>query len=150
MFETLHASHNGSLYRAHLRDFGDIAHVVGEHRLDTISTRDNEVVFWFTPSTHCSRMQVNMRATQLLLLTAALTPRRVPLLRGNIVITGNDGCGNPAGLTAEQMYRLTTREPSSTQQCILDWRVTRDQRARRRARRLPEPTYLDGIMRSRR
>lgn len=148
MLEAIHASHNGNLYRVHLRDRDDIADLVREHRLETVSSRDNSIVFWFTPSTHCSHMQLNKQATELLLMSTAFTARQVPLLRGNIVITGNDGHGNPAELTPAQMNRLIDTEPTGRQEWILSWRFTRDERARRRASRSTEATRMAAIVRS--
>ena len=76
MFQTLHASHNGNLYRVQLHDRGDIADLVREHRLETATSGDGHIVFWFTPSTHSSHMQVNKQATELLLATTRFTLAR--------------------------------------------------------------------------
>lgn len=148
MFQTLHASHNGNLYRVQLHDRDDIADLVREHRLETASSRDNTIVFWFTPATHSSHMQLNKQATELLLMTTAFTARQVPLMRGNIVITGNDGQGNPTELTADQMNRLINAEPTGGQEWLLSWRFRRDERAQRRARRSTEGTRMAAIKRA--
>lgn len=111
--------------------------------LTTVTTsRDNETVFWFTPATHSAHMQLNKQATELLLMTTGFTARQVPLLRGNIVITGHDGLGNPAGLTTQQESRLINAEPTGRQEWILGWRFSCDARARRRASRSAEATRL--------
>ena len=53
MFQTLYASHNGNLYRVQLHDRDDIADLVRERRLETATSGDGHIVFWFTPS-RCS------------------------------------------------------------------------------------------------
>jgi hypothetical protein len=148
MFQTLHASHNGNLYWVQLHDRDDIADLVREHRLETAGSRDNTFVFWFTPATHSSHMQLNKQATELLLMTTAFAVRQVPLMRGNIVITGNDGQGDPAELTADQMNRLINAEPTGGQEWLLSWRFRRDERAQRRARRSTEGTRMAAVMRA--
>ena len=148
MFQTLHASHNGNLYRVQLHDRGDIADLVREHRLETATSGDGHIVFRFTPSTHSSHMQVNKQATELLLATTRFTARQVPLLRGNIVITGTDDAGDPAGLTDAQMKFLINADPTSRDEWILDWRFTRDARAQRRATRHTDTTGMAAIIRA--
>ena len=127
MLEAIHASHNGNLYRVQLRDRDDIADLVREHRLETVGSRDNSVVFWFTPSTHCSHMQLNKQATELLLMSTAFTARQVPLLRGNIVITGNDDTVTPPNSprTDEQAHQQRTNRRQRDPQLAVHPRRTR-------------------------
>jgi hypothetical protein len=54
------------------------------------------------------------------------------LLRGNIVITGNDANGDLADLTDAQMSRLINSEPTGREEWILGWRFSHDMRAKRR------------------
>jgi hypothetical protein len=146
MFQAIHASHNGHLYRVELQGTGDIADLVREHRLETVTTRAGDV-FWFTPATHSCHMQINRQATQLLLATTTFTARQVPLLRGNVVITGIDTHGDPAGLADPQLHYLAAVEPSGGELWVLSRRYTRDHRARRRAARATQDTHMDAITR---
>lgn len=146
MFQAVHASHNGLLYRVELQGTGDIADLVREHRLETVTTRAGGV-FWFTPATHSSHMQLNRPATELLLATTTFTARQVPLLRGNIVITGIDTHGDPAGLTDRQLHYLANVEPNRRQLWALSRRYTRDYRAQRRAARATQAAHMAAITR---
>jgi hypothetical protein len=69
------------------------------------------------------------------------------LLRGNIMITGNDGSGDLAGLTDAQMSRLINSEPTGREEWILGWRLSHDIRAKRREFRSTEATRIAAIVR---
>lgn len=84
----------------------------------------------------------------MLLATTRFTARQVPLLRGNIVITGTDDAGDPAGLTDTQVKFLINADPTSRDEWILDWRFTRDARAQRRAARHTDETRMAAIIRA--
>ncbi len=146
MFRAIHASHNGHLYKVELQGTGDIADLVREHRLETVTTRAGDV-FWFTPATHSSHTQLNRPATELLLATTTFTARQVPLLRGNVVITGIDTHGNPNGLADPQLRYLANAEPNGRQLWVLTRRYTRDHRAQRRAARATQDDHMDAITR---
>lgn len=146
MFQAIHASHNGCLYKVELQGSGDIADLVREHRLETVTTRAGDV-FWFTPATHSSHTQLNRRATELLLATTGFTAQQVPLLRGNVVITGIDTHGDPAGLSDPQLRRLANVEPNARELWVLSRRYIRDHRAQRRAARATQVTHMDAITR---
>lgn len=146
MFQAIHASHNGRLYRVELQGTGDVADLVREHRLETVTTRAGDV-FWFTPATHSSHTQVNRRATELLLATTTFTARQVPLLRGNVVITGIDTHGDPTGLADPQLHYLASVEPDARELWVLSRRYTRDHRTQRRATRATQAARMDSITR---
>lgn len=132
MLITLHASHNGELYRTYLGGLHDIAELVHEspHALESATTAAGAMTFWFRPR---SRSLVNPRATELLLATTAFTARQVPLLHGDVVITGRDAHGNLHGLTSQQFEELLDYEPRGTHTWTLSRRFTRDRRQRRAA-----------------
>lgn len=146
MIQAIHASHNGLLYRVELHDTADIADLVRERRLETTTTRAGDT-FWFTPATHSSHMQLNRKATELLLATTPFTAHQVPLLRGNVVITGIDSDGGPAGLTDTRLQHLADTEPTAHQRWTLNRRYTRDHRAQRRATRTHRDTTTNAIAR---
>lgn len=147
MFQTLQCSHNGNLYRVELHGVADIADLVREHLLETVTSSDGALAFWFTPSTHRSHMQINKQATELLLATTRFTARQVPLLHGNIVITGVDANGDPTGLTPAQMRWLINSEPAGREKWVLGRRFSRARRAQRREFRSTEATRMAAVMR---
>lgn len=147
MFQTLHASHNGDLYRVYVNTCTDIADLVRDHHMETATSGDGSLAFWFARAARKTYpcITVNRHATELLLAATAFTAREVPLLRGNIVITGKDSAGGPAGLSAEQMQHLINTEPTSREQWVLERRYSRDRRDQRRIRRHAEATRLARI-----
>lgn len=132
LLTTLHASHNGLFYRTLLHDLLDVAELVREspRRLESATTANGSLIMWFSQR---SRSLVNKHATELLLATTTFTARQVPLLHGNVVITGHDGQGHLDTLTEEQIQHLVNYEPGSMQARILSRRVARDHRRRRAA-----------------
>lgn len=148
MFNALHANHDGHLYCVHVQGRGDIADLVREHSLESATNRDGTLAFWFTPSRHPAHTLVNRLATELLLATTTFTAQQVPLLRGDIVITGNDAHGDPAGLTDELITHLINSAPSPRQEWTLSRRFARDERHRRRSLRMNTATRTDRILRS--
>ena len=74
----------------------------------------------------------NAMATELLLSTTLFTARDVPILRGNVVITGVDATGQPAALTDLQIHALASSALSKREQRILARRFYRDMRSQRR------------------
>lgn len=132
MFQAIHASRNGCLYRVQLQDIADIADMVRDRRTETVTSRAGEV-FWFT--THARQLQVNRRATELLLHVTPFTARQVPLLRGDVVITGIDAAGGPDDLPTARLHYLAGIQPTSRDMWVLSRRYTRDLKAQRRAAR---------------
>lgn len=132
MFRVLHASHNGHLYKSHVRGVGDIADLVREWQLESLTSADGEIDFWFTPSTH---QQINRNATEIFLRTSTFGAANVPLLRGIVVLATHSSDGELTGLTEDQMGRLIDARDSTTwrQDQVLSVRYARDRRHRRRA-----------------
>ncbi len=148
MFNALHANHDGHLYRVHVQGRGDIADLVREHALESATIGDGSLTFWFTSSRHPSHTLVNRLGTELLLATTTFTAHQVPLLRGDVVITGVDTHGDPIDLTTEQIMRLIDSAPSSRQEWVLGRRFARDERSRRRSLRRDTAARTDRILRS--
>ncbi|MCV7225279.1 hypothetical protein [Mycolicibacterium komossense] len=132
MFRVLHASHNGHLYKSHVRGLGDIADLVREAHLETLTSADGEIDFWLTPPSH---QRINRNATEIFLHTSTFGASTVPLLRGIVVLATHTSDGELVGLTEAQMGRLIEARDSTTwrQDHVLSVRYGRDQRRRRRA-----------------
>ena len=90
MIQVLHASHNGELYKRRVLSADDIADLIRETSLETL-TNTAGIDFWFTPSTHRAHRRVNRSATELLLATTRFTASNVPLMRGIVVLAAHDG-----------------------------------------------------------
>jgi hypothetical protein len=96
---------------------------------ESVTTADG-VVFWFDTAAEC--LAVNRMATLNLLGASEFSPRTVPLLRGQVLVTGRRG-GEPDGLTHPQMKALG-REcgPVWWVNWVMHMRVERDEQRRRR------------------
>jgi hypothetical protein len=96
---------------------------------ESVTTADG-LVFWFDTAADC--LAVNRMATLNLLAVSEFSPRTVPLLRGQVLITGQLG-GQPDGLTHPQMKALR-REPGPVWwvNWVMHVRVERDEQRRRR------------------
>ncbi len=135
MLQVLHASHNGTLYRHHLRCTADIADLIREPHLETLTSTDGEIDFWFTPSTEPGHQRANRKATEIFLATTKFSARNVPLLRGRLVLATHTPAGDLAGLTDAHMQRIGQVLTSTTwlQRRVLGARLARDERCQRRA-----------------
>lgn len=131
MMRAVHASHAGDLYLVDIDPPTGIIELVRDTSLETCTTEDR-IVFWFTRSTNRAFMLQNAMATELLLATTRFTARDVPILRGNVVITGRDATGHPAELNNHQLQRLTHSVLSNREKRILTRRFTRDHHTQRR------------------
>jgi hypothetical protein len=131
MLRVAHASHNGHLYLVDVQPPAGIIELVRDTHLETC-TAQNRIVFWFTRSTNRAFMLRNAMATELLLGTTRFTAHDVPILRGNVVITGRDAAGDPAALTEHQLDLLTHNVLTKRQERILTRRFARDDRLQRR------------------
>jgi hypothetical protein len=130
MLQMLHASQNGNLYRVELEGIADIANLVHEDRLESLTSTDCTIDFWLSSSLDVSRRQVNRTATELLLATTQFTARNVPLLRGSVVLAGHDSDGTLAGLSDAQTRWLVEIEPTRRDEWILARRFSDDERRR--------------------
>ena len=61
------AGHDGNLYEVELDGMADIADLVCEERLESLTSTDGVIDFWLTPSLQPSHRRVNGTATELLL-----------------------------------------------------------------------------------
>ena len=136
MIQVLQASHNGELYKRHVRTVDDIADVIRETNLETLTNRSG-IDFWFTPSIHRAHLFINRNATEIFLATTRFTAANVPLLRGIVVLAAHDGAGEPADLDDARIETLaeTIGSLSWRQDLVLSRRIATDQRRRRRASR---------------
>ncbi|QFS94603.1 hypothetical protein FIV07_27910 (plasmid) [Mycobacterium sp. THAF192] len=138
--KALYASHNQILYQAEIFTLDHIAELSrGGSRIETLTSTEHAVVFWFNTHDHCRQIQAraNRRATALLLATTNFTARNVPLLRGDVVLTGRDADGNPADLTDTQIDRLIHAETPWLDDLYLSRRLNHDRRCQlRQARRV--------------
>jgi len=128
----LHACENGDLYKVELDSVADIADLVQEDCLESLTSTDCTIDFWLTPSLHAIHRSVNRTATELLLATTRFDARTVPLLRGSVVLASHDGDGNLAGLTETQIRWLVNSEPTRREEWTLGRRFSNDERAQYR------------------
>ncbi|MEY8018955.1 hypothetical protein [Mycobacterium servetii] len=133
MVQTLHASHTGSLYLTQLYGIADLADLVREHRLESLTSADGRIVFWF--SAHRTIRLVNRQAVKFLLSTKNFTARQVPLLLGNVVLSGRDASGGLADLTDEQVRWLVDMELGVRDDWVLGRRFAEYGRQQRRRSR---------------
>jgi len=136
MFQSLHLSHNGSLYLARLHGEADVADLVRDHRLETITSADGRFVVWFTSQRTIGL--INRRAVTLLLAATNLAAREVPLLLGNVVVTGRDTSGELADLTDGQVRWLVDLELGALDEWVLGRRFARYRREQQRQSRAKE------------
>lgn len=141
MIQVLHASHNGELYKRRVRSVADIADIIRESHLETLTNRSG-IDFWFTPSTHRAHRCVNRKATEMFLATTRFTAANVPLLRGIVVLAAHDGACEPAALDDTQIDTLaeTIGSLSWREDLVLSHRIATDQRRRLRASRTTSRT----------
>jgi hypothetical protein len=135
MYLALHASHNGNLFKVNVLGIGDIADLIREHHLESLTSRDGGIDFWLTPSLEPYHRSVNRMATEMLLAASRFNARNVPLLRGNVVMAGHDNNGALAGLTDDQISWLVNSEPSRRDEWVLARRFAGDERRQRRETR---------------
>jgi hypothetical protein len=132
MFQTLHACENGNLYKVELDSLADIADLVQEDCLESLTSSDCTIDFWLTPSLHLNHRSVNRTATELLLATTRFDARTVPLLRGNVALASHDSDGNLAGLAEAQIRWLINSEPTRRDEWTLGRRFSDDERRQHR------------------
>lgn len=135
MLQVLHANHNGTLYRHHLTSIADIADLIRETHLETLTSTDGEIDFWLTPSTGPGHQRVNRKATEIFLATTKFSAHNVPLLRGVLVLATHKPAGELAGLTDAHMQRISQALTSTTwlQSRVLEARYAWGERRQRLA-----------------
>jgi hypothetical protein len=134
MNTVLYFSPDGVVYETRAYSSADIAELVFDYGLESLTSADRQFDFWFTPSTRRCRRKVNGSATEMLLATARFTAKTVPLLHGGVVVATHDSTGDLDGLSWQQLdlliqssYTLTRRDER-----VLGRRIARDERRRRR------------------
>jgi hypothetical protein len=134
MNTVLYFSPNGVVYETHAYSGADIAELVHDCGLESLTSVDRQFDFWFTPSTRRCRRNVNRSATEMLLATTRFTAKTVPLLRGGVVVATHDSAGELDGLSWQQLdlliqnsCTLTTRDDR-----VLNRRTRRDEGRQRR------------------
>ncbi|HUH69386.1 MAG TPA: hypothetical protein VLZ05_11185 [Mycobacterium sp.] len=130
----LYFSPNDVAYETRAYNKADIAQLVSDYGLESLTSTDRQFDFWFTPSTRCCKRRPNRRATGLLLATTRFTAKTVPLLRGGVVVATHDSDGDLDGLSWQQLDLLVQRSRSLTERDdrVLSRRITRDARRQRR------------------
>ena len=130
----LYFSPTGVAYETRAYSKADIAELVNDFGLESLTSTDRQFDFWFTPSTRQCQRRPNRRATGLLLATTRFTAKTVPLLRGGVVVATHDSDGDLDGLSWQQLDLLAQRSRSLTERDdrVLSRRITDDARRRRR------------------
>lgn len=130
MNTVLYVNPDGVVYQTRAYSNADIAGLVHDYGLESLSSADRQFDFWFTPSTRRCRRNVNRSATELLLATTRFTAKTVPLLRGAVVIATHDSAGELDGLSWQQLELLIrhSRTVTSRDDRVLSRRIKRDAR----------------------
>jgi hypothetical protein len=139
----LYFSPEGAVYETRAYSNADIAGLIHDYGLESLTSSDRQFDFWFTPTTRRCRRKVNRSATELLLATTRFTAKTVPLLYGAVVVATHDAVGDLDGLSWQQLDLLSKRSTTLTRR---DDRVL-NRRIKREARRLeaqPSANVLTG------
>jgi hypothetical protein len=128
MNTVLYFSPNDVVYETRAYTNADIAELVHDYGLESLTSADRQFDFWFTPSTRRCRRKVNRSATEILLATTRFTAKTVPLLRGAVVVATHDSAGDLDGLSWQQLELLIQRSCTLTRRDdrVLGRRVRRD------------------------
>lgn len=130
----LYFSPSGAIYETRAYTKTDIAQLVDDRGLQSLTSSDRQFDFWFAPSTQGCQQHINAGATEMLLATSNFTARTVPLLRGCVVVATHDGDGDLDGLSWQQLDLLVHRRRSLSKrdERVLARRIARDERRRQR------------------
>lgn len=145
MNTVLYFSPSGAIYETRAYTKTDIAQLVHDRGLQSLTSTDHQFDFFFAPSTQRCQQRANAAATEMLLATTNFSARTVPLLRGCVVLATHDTDGDLDGLSWQQLDLLVhrSRSLSTREQRLLTRRIARDDRRRQRsadaARALPIP-----------
>ncbi|MGE2717968.1 hypothetical protein ACQI4L_28235 [Mycolicibacterium litorale] len=135
MNTVLYVNPKGVVYETRAFSKADVAELVSDYGLESLSSGDRQFDFWFTPTARRCQRRINRTATGLLLAATGFTARNVPLLRGGVVVATHDADGDLDGLSWEQLDRLArmSRLLTKRDDRILTRRSNRaDNRLRRR------------------
>jgi hypothetical protein len=132
MNTVLYFSPSGVVYETHAYTNADIAELVHDFGLQSLTSADRQFDFWITPSTQQRGRKVNRGATEMLLATTRFTAKTVPLLRGGVVVATHDSAGELDGLSWQQLELLiqSSRNLTRRDERVLGRRITREERRR--------------------
>lgn len=147
MNTVLYFSPNDVVYETRAYSNADIAELVDNYGLESLTSADRQFDFWFTPSTRRCRRKVNRSATEILLATTRFTAKTVPLLRGGVVVATHDSTGELDGLSWQQLDLLIQNSRTLTRgdDRVLSRRITRE--ARRQQRNSVAADAATGVIR---
>ena len=130
MNTVLYFSRHDVVYETRAYSNADIAELIDDYGLESLTSIDRQFDFWFTPSTRRCRRKVNRSATEILLATTRFTARTVPLLRGGVVVATHNSAGELDGLSWQQLDLLIQNSCTLTRRDdrVLSRRITRDAR----------------------
>ncbi len=134
MNTVLYFSPDGPVYETRAYTRADIAELVQNYGLESLTSADRRFDFWFTPSTRQCKRKVNRSATEMLLATTGFSAKTVPLLRGGVVLATHDGDGDLDGLSWQQLELLIKLSSTITgrDDRVLNRRISRDERHQQR------------------
>lgn len=135
MNTVLYLSPSGAVYETRAYTNTDIARLVDDQGLQSLTSADRQFDFWFAPALRPCQQHINLRATELLLTTTRFTAKTVPLLRGCVVLATHDSDGDLDGLSWQQLDLLVRRSRSLGKRDarVLRRRIARDDRRRARS-----------------
>jgi hypothetical protein len=135
MNTVLYFSPDGVVYETRAYSGTDIAELVHDYGLESLTSADRQFDFWFTPSTRRCRRKVNRSATEMLLATTRFTAKTVPLLCGAVVVATHDSDGDLDGLSWQQLDLLAQhgRNLGKRDDRLLRRRITREQKRQQRS-----------------
>ena len=130
MNTVLYFSPGGLVYETRAYTRADIAELVQNYGLESLTSTDRQFDFWFTPSTRHCKSKVNRSATEMLLATTGFDAKTVPLLRGGVAMATHDSDGDLDGLSWHQLDLLITLSTTVTRRDdrVLNRRIGRDER----------------------
>lgn len=139
----LYFSASGVAYETRAYTTADIDALVHDQGLQSLTSADRQFDFWFSPTTQRCQRRANLLASELLLATTNFTAKSVPLLRGCVVVGTHDADGDLDGLSWQQLDLLVRRNRSLTDRDkrVLERRISRDDRRRRREADLQTPAH---------
>ena len=144
MNTVLYFSLSGAIYETRAYTKTDIAELIDHHGLQSLSSADRQLDFWFSPTTGPCQQRINAAATEMLLATSDFTARTVPLLRGCVVVATHDSDGDLDGLSWQQLDSLARagRLLSKRDERVLARRIARDERRRQRLAESARPAAV--------
>lgn len=134
MNTVLHISSIGVVTEAVAYSRADIADLVGDCQIESLTSADRQFDFWITSSIRPCHRRINRSATELLFATTRFTATTVPLLRGTVVVATHDCDGALDGLSWLQLDLLAALRRTLTRRDhrALVRRIARDDHGQRR------------------